>query len=104
MPRRAGTCVSPRPKTFVTSWEKTAIPSVTMRLTPENDRCCEHETRGDAHQAPQPDNKEHAPRDARHDLPGQNDPACRRIVQKTGKEGRSHTHAEAVAGGADNHC
>src|SRR5215813_9653263 len=104
MPRRAGTCVSPRPKTFVTSWEKTAIPSVTMRLTPENDRWFEHENPADAHQACQSDYKEHDHRDARHDLPGQNDPACRRIVQKTGKEGRSHAHAEAVPGGADNHC
>src|SRR5215831_719919 len=102
MPRRAWTCVSPRPNTFVTSREKTAIPSVFMRSTSKNHRGFEHQNAADAHQACQSNHEEHDHRDAYHDLPRENDPARRQIVHGGGKEGRGHPHAKGVAGGANN--
>src|SRR6266849_4308347 len=103
MPRRAWTCVSPRPKTFVTSREKTAIPSATMCLPPENHCRFEDDDAADAHQAGQSDHKEHDHSDACHDLPGQNDPAGGQVIHGDGKKGRGHSHADGVAGAANNH-
>src|SRR5712692_6919071 len=103
MPRSAWTFVSPRPKVFVTSLETTAIPFEDMGLPPENHCGFEHEYTADAHQAGQNDHKEDHHGDAGHDLPGQNNPARRQIVQKYGEEGRGHAHAQGVPGAAYNH-
>src|SRR5947209_10511894 len=86
MLRRAWTCVSPRPNTFITSRQTTAIPSATMCLPPKNHCGFEDDDAADAHQAGQSDHKEHDHRDACHNLPRQNDSARRQIVQEADRK------------------
>src|SRR5215472_4733309 len=102
MPRRACTWVSPRPKTFVTSREKTAIPSVPMCLSSEDDCGFKYQDTPDADQTGESDHQEHDHPNARHDLPGEDDSASRHVVQSSRKKSRGNTHAKRVARSADN--
>src|SRR5262245_54846191 len=77
MPRRAWTCVSPRPKTLVTLRQLTARHSPATRLSPEHDCGLEHQHAAYADEAGQADDTQHDQANRRHHLPGENDSACR---------------------------
>src|SRR5215470_1572275 len=102
MPRKAWTWLSPRPKTLVRLRERTAIASVAIRLTSEDDCWFEHQNAADANQAGQSDYQEHHHADAQHDLPGENDSAGRHVVQSSRKKSRGNAHPEGIPRSADN--
>src|SRR5262249_60685411 len=93
---------SPRPKTFVTSREKTAIPFMVIRLASEDDCRFEYEYASDADQTGESDHQEHDYADAGHDLPGENDSASGHVVQSSGKKSRRNAHTERVSRSSDN--
>src|SRR5215469_13323853 len=88
MPRKAWTWLSPRPKTLVRLRERTAIASVAIRLTSEDDCWFEHQAHHHAY--------------AQHDLPGENDSAGRHVVQSSRKKSRGNSHPESIPRSGDN--